>query len=108
MIDQPSPSGDNGRAGNGRFAAGNRLAKGNPFAKRVAELRAALFDAVTPDDIRAVVQMLVSNAKAGDVASIKELLQRLLGPSQPDDLLERLESLESHIDTLIRAKSCRT
>ena len=44
-----SPAGDGASmerdARTGRFAAGNQVGKGNPFAKRVAALRSALHDA---------------------------------------------------------------
>ena len=58
----------------------NRYARGNPFAKRVAKLRSALFKAVSPEDLTEVVKVLVTSAKSGDVPAIRELLQRLLGP----------------------------
>ena len=64
---------------------------------QVARLRAALLKVVTPDDITDVIHALLAQAKAGDVASIKELLQRLLGPPVELDVLERMESLEDAI-----------
>src|SRR5678815_783739 len=100
MNDAPSPTGSNGRGSNGKFAPGNQHAKGNPFAKRVARLRSALFKAVTPADLNDVVASLLKQAKAGDVASIKELLQRLLGPPEAVDLVERLDALEEKIGQL--------
>jgi hypothetical protein len=66
----------------------------------VARLRAALPDAVTPDDITEVVNALLAQAKAGDVSSIKELLQRLLGPPVEIDVLERMEALEAAVQTI--------
>jgi hypothetical protein len=68
-----------GRDKNGRFAKGNSGGPGNPFARRVAQLRAVLMESVTDDDMRAVVRTLVTLAKAGDVAAIKLLFERLLG-----------------------------
>src|SRR4051812_45694768 len=88
MNDSPSPTAPNGRNANGKFSPGNLCAKGNPFAKRVARLRSALFKAVSPADLREVLTALLTQAKAGDVASIKELLQRLLGPPEAVDLME--------------------
>lgn len=78
----PSPNRSNGRDGRGRFAVGNAGGPGNPFAKSVGELRKALFDAVTAEDLRAVTQMLIRKAKGGDVAAARELLDRTLGKSQ--------------------------
>lgn len=67
----------------GRFAPGNRAAlnRGNPHAAKVMAWRGALADAVTPDDIRAVVLRLVSEAKAGEGWAVRELLDRTIGPS---------------------------
>lgn len=63
----------------GRFAAGNKAGKGNPHHRRVAELRAKMLERVSPDDVSAVVEALVSKAKAGDTAAIKLLLDRVFG-----------------------------
>ena len=76
---EPSPNGTNGRAGNGRFGKGNPGGPGNPFARRVGALRAAMLDAVTDDDLRDIIATLVSQAKGGDLAAIRELLDRLIG-----------------------------
>jgi hypothetical protein len=74
----PAPS-PNGRTARGRFAKGNPGGPGNPYAKRVADLRAALLESVTEADIRAVAKALVKRAKAGEVPAIRELLDRLVG-----------------------------
>ena len=74
----PSTNGKNGRDKLGRFAQGNAGGPGNPYARRVAELRSALMDAVTEDDLRAVVAKL-KKAKEGDIAAIREVLDRALG-----------------------------
>lgn len=103
MSDSPSPNGSNG----GRFAKGNPGGPGNPFAKRVAELRSALFDSVTAEDLKTVVLSLLSQAKAGNVASIKELLQRLLGPPEAIDLMERLDALETKIEQLSESRETK-
>jgi len=91
MSGAPSP---NGRNGAGRFAKGNPGGPGNPHAASVARLRAALVEAVTPDDVAAIARALVTQAKGGDVAAVRELLNRLLGPPVELDLIERLERLE--------------
>ena len=107
MSDTPSPTGANGRGEGGKFGPGNRYAKGNPFAKRVAKLRSALFKAVSPEDLTEVVKVLVTSAKAGDVPAIRELLQRLLGPPVELDLIERMEALEKQLaDVQRRGSSC--
>ena len=79
MVGTPSTNGANGRAAGGRFAPGNPGGPGNPLGSRVAALRAMLLDAVSPDDLRAIVATLVAQAKQGDLAAIRELFDRLLG-----------------------------
>jgi hypothetical protein len=69
----------NGRTASGQFAKGNPGGPGNPHGRRVADLRAALLDAVTEADIRAVAKALVARAKAGEVPAIRELLDRMVG-----------------------------
>lgn len=77
----PSTNGSNGgdRGPAGRFAAGNAGGPGNPHAKRIAKLRSLLVEAVNDDDLRAIIGKLVEQAKAGDDAARRELLDRLLG-----------------------------
>jgi hypothetical protein len=72
-------AGSNGHDANGRFTKGNRCAAGNPFARRMARLRCLLLDAVSDDDLRAVVRKLVEQARAGDVAAAKLLFAYLIG-----------------------------
>ena len=100
MNDQPSTNGGNGRGPAGRFSRGNAGGPGNPHARCVARLRSALLRSVKPADLRDVLATLLTQAKAGDVASIKELLQRVLGPPESADLLERIDALEAKISQL--------
>ena len=99
---KPSPSTavPNGRGEAGRFTSGNRFGKGNPHARQVARLRAALLKSVSPDDLRAVMASLLAKAKDGDVAAARELLQRLLGPPVELDLTDRLMVLEQRIEEI--------
>lgn len=95
----PSTNGVNGRDLAGRFLPGNRGGPGNPLAKRVAALRGAMLDAVSEEDIRAIVGKLVELAKAGNVPAAKEVLDRCVGRTLEADLLERLEQLEEVLVT---------
>ena len=78
------------REHNGRFAAGNRGGPGNPFARRVAELRKAFIEAVSYDDLQRICQRLICLAVQGDVAAAKLVLGYVLGkfpePVNPDTL----------------------
>lgn len=83
----PSTNGANGRDANGRFTKGNAGGPGNPHARRSAELRQAMLEAVSPDDIAEIMQRLVQMAKEGDVAAIREVLNRVVGrpaPAEPE------------------------
>lgn len=64
------------------------------WAKQVAALRAAMLAAVTPEDMRVLVEKLVQQAKDGNIAAAKEILDRCLGRPLEADLLERIEALE--------------
>jgi hypothetical protein len=79
-----NPDTSDGRDRSGRFAPGNQFGSGgNPFAAKVAALRAALLAAVTADDIRAIADVLLAQAKNGDKAATKLLFQYTLGKPQP-------------------------
>jgi hypothetical protein len=68
-----------GHTESGRFALGNKLGKGNPFARRLGKLRSAFLDAVTDADVAAVARKLQDLAMAGDVAAATLYLSYALG-----------------------------
>jgi hypothetical protein len=78
-----SANANEGREANGRFAPGNPGGPGNPFARKVAALRAALIDAVTPQDITEIMYLVVFNAKAGSLEWTKFLFQYAVGKPRP-------------------------
>ena len=79
----------------GRFTPGNKAAKGNPYTKKAAELRKALYTSVTAQDIKRIVDNLKEQALAGDLKAISLLFDRLLGTIATGiDVLERMEKLE--------------
>ena len=63
----------------GRFTAGNTAATGNPHARRVGRLRSLLLEAVSEDDLRAIVAAMIEKAKGGDLAAAREVLDRCVG-----------------------------
>ena len=93
----PKPNGSIGRNARGQFAPGNPGGPGSPYAKRVAELRAALLDSVSADHLRDIITAMVDAAKNGDVAAAKLVLDRCLGNVDALDLLVRVEDLEARI-----------
>jgi hypothetical protein len=66
-----------------------------------------MFETVTPADVREVIQALLAKAKAGEVASIRELLQRTFGPPESIDLLERINILEAKLDQVAESSRSR-
>ena len=83
----------------GRFTKGNTAAKGNPYTRKAAQMRKALYNSVTAADITRIVETLKAQAIAGDLKAITLLLDRLLGAAGTGiDLLERLEKLEALLD----------
>ena len=58
------------RDADGKFVGGNPGGPGNPYAKRVGELRTALLDTVTREDMQAVAKALVDAANGGASASL--------------------------------------
>jgi hypothetical protein len=115
MPSPPSNSGDNGSTGRdakGRFAPGNKVAVGNPFARRMARLRARALAAVSGADLEAIVRQLVTAARAGDVVAAKLILSYVLGrPPEavdPDRLLQPQASGTEETQELPLAAIART
>jgi hypothetical protein len=63
----------------GRFVRGNAGGPGNPFGRRVAELRKIIVDALTDAEMLAITLAMIVRAKAGDVAAARLLYQYALG-----------------------------
>lgn len=85
------------RTPDGRFAPGNAGGPGRPRGGAIAEHRQALLEAITPADVKAVVQALVDAAKGGDVQAAKVLFDRVFGRVTDTETLERIERLESFL-----------
>ena len=103
MTSEPSETGPNGdpdRDSAGKFRHGNRAGKGNPHAKKVQKLRAALIDAVETEHIVAVVNKLIVEATKGDHAAAKIVLDRVFGPPVPLDWVEEIEALRADLEAL--------
>jgi hypothetical protein len=85
----PEESKQEGRDEGGKFAKGNRGGPGNPFTRRVAQLRTLLLSLVTDELLSEVVAKIAEMAKGGDLAAARLLLQYSLGQPQkaldPDD-----------------------
>jgi hypothetical protein len=86
--EQANPS---SRDEKGRFAKGNKGGPGNPFGRRVGQLRKAVLEAVQEEDVRDILRAMVIKAKEGDVAAAKVVLGYAVGkPTETVDP-DRLE-----------------
>lgn len=92
---QPSP----GRDAKGRFTTGNTGGPGNPFGRRLAAMRQAVMNAVSADDIEALLKKLLEMAMGGDLAAAKLVLQYAVGKPKPVAEPDRTEIEASEIET---------
>jgi hypothetical protein len=84
---------------NGQFTKGNTAARGNPYTKKAAAMRKALYQSVTAQDIQRIVEELKAQALNGDLRAISLLFDRLLGTITTGiDVLERMEKLEALLE----------
>ena len=104
----PSPTASDGRALGGRFGVGNKFSLGNPHAKRVGQLRTALYAAIASEDLGALMRALVVNAIAGDTAAAKLVLAYSVGSPhsveemQLESLKEKEEKQDAFLDLIPR------
>jgi hypothetical protein len=63
----------------GRWTAGNKAAVGRPFARRVAKVRTAILDFVTPARLEELLQRMLRKALAGHVGAARLLLEYAAG-----------------------------
>jgi hypothetical protein len=100
VPDKPGPAPQ--RDDKGRFVKGNRGGPGNPFARQVAKLRAALIQRVTEADIERIADDLLISARAGHLPSIRLLFLYVLGKPatvvDPDTL--DIEEWKRHLQPL--------
>ena len=85
------------RNSNGTFAKGNKGGTGNPYARKVAAIRTKMMEAVSDEDIEAIILKLVEDAKNGDPVARKELLDRLIGKPIDSPHPDELDSHETKI-----------
>ena len=68
-----------GRAANGRFGLGNQFARGNPFNRRLAVLRAEAVAEISSGELRQLMRKLYRFAVEGDMAAATLILAYLIG-----------------------------
>lgn len=86
------------KAGNRKeFAKGNPGGPGNPLAGKVFRIRQLFYDCASDEDLKVVVKRIIRNAKNGDFAAARYLLDRLLGPPVAVDYEARLAEVEKRL-----------
>ena len=107
MSESPSLNGanGNGRDQRGRWAAGNRGGKGNPYSKRVNRLRAMLFRVCDPVEMQAAILEALRQARGNPEAGIKgdtgitfALWDRMVGRPTDTDIRNPLDALIWELD----------
>jgi hypothetical protein len=83
-----------GREDNGRFAKGNPGGVGNPFARKMAEMRQAARDAVSEEDIKEIMAKMAEKAKQGDTAAARLVLAYAVGTPRPAEEPDRMDEQE--------------
>ena len=81
--------------GNGRFLAGNQVARNNGAARKIRRLKTALLKSATVSDFRQIARKLIGCAKNGDGWAIRLCIENIAGLSKDTALELRLDDLES-------------
>lgn len=103
IKDKRSSSDSAGRSSKGYFAKGNQIGLGNKgkSSEKARELKKALLNAVTEEDIKVIVTKMISQAREGDTPSTKELFDRIWGKAKQEvDFGEN--TVNSLVDILAR------
>jgi hypothetical protein len=77
-LETVSPAAE-ARDSRGRFKQGNKGGPGNPFLRRIGELRRTVLNFAAQDDMEQAALVLKELAMAGDLAAIKLLFEYVLG-----------------------------
>src|SRR5262249_29379362 len=78
----------------GRFLPGHPGGPGNPFAREVARMRKRILAKLTDEELDAITNKLIEQAKEGDVASAKLLFSYGLGKPTAAPDPDRLDTEE--------------
>lgn len=76
MTALANPAAENPRAANGPIAVGNPAA-------RMAQLRMALLNTVTPEDIEKIAKAMIAKAAEGSLGAAKLVFSYVLGKPEP-------------------------
>jgi hypothetical protein len=93
----PAAQPDSQRDARGRFTKNNKGGPGNPFNRRVGQLRTLLIEHVSDDDLAAIVDKVVQMAREGDLAAAKLVLSYTIGKPVPAVDPDRLDVEEFNL-----------
>jgi len=82
------------RLANGHFRKGSKGGPGHPLSGKLWEMRKAVAEAITPEDIATVIKKMIGLAKGGNCKAAQLVLDRACGKVVDLDTLARLETLE--------------
>jgi hypothetical protein len=83
-----------GRDARGRFTKGNKGGPGNPFVRRIGELRRTVLNFATQDGMQQAALVLKELALGGDLAAINLLFEYLLGKPRETVQTDDCDKLE--------------
>jgi hypothetical protein len=74
-----APNAAEGRGPGGKFAVGNKCARGNPHARQMAKLRTAFLSVVDEETMKKLARRLLKQADEGDMVAAKLVLAYAIG-----------------------------
>lgn len=87
----------------GQFIKGNPGGPGNPYAFNMAELRAAAFGVVKPENMANIFRAMIVLAEHGDIDAAKFISGYVLGkPDKEKDKLPRPQDLPEQLEFLFQ------
>jgi hypothetical protein len=95
-----APAGED-RGSNGKFLPGNKAARGNPFARKMAAMRSALLSTATELGIQTLGVRLLADAIAGNLAAAQLYLSYCVG--RPANVVDP-DELDLHELRLLQAR----
>jgi hypothetical protein len=102
----PFENGAGDRDHKGQFVKGWRGGPGSPKAKYARKLRARLNEALhemcTPDRLKTVVDAMLKEAEAGNVAAAKFIFERLDGTPVQKDFLSDIDEIRGTLEQMRR------
>ncbi len=94
-VCKPQETVAEGRDQAGRFTPGNKISKGNRWAGRSTQAKAALLRTIGAEELEALGRALYRQALDGDIQAARTVLMYCCGKPGESETLERVEALEA-------------